>query len=464
MDAQLPRYIDIVFAALSEVSSEDALHEQLGGRFAVNCQDLGTKHQLDPGTIADFYGDPEAYCAGGTEVDFSCGLDNAEFPVTFKFKRLLSITDHILEDAGAGEGYNVALDPSPVQKSPVAELVLECIYSDGASVQGLPISKRLIVFPVASTCQELKIGRAHQPGFFENLVQNQERLLCISRTHFAINVSQPSTPDENMRFSLMHMSKNPLKLDNTKSVHQNEDVLVDDGTWIGFRDRNPSEGPFLVMRLDLRSQDMVNSEGSLLLEAGPSAQKQRAAVSQAYQTIPLLPSIPAPIHASLECDFVAGLDITVTPRQFRRIGLPLGAPVAVGRVCQPGFFEQLLSKAPQWLSFISGRQCELTLSQTQSWLGFGPVQYRLGVENLSRTNIVMVEEKVLGREESDELPEAGTLSFAAANDGRTVVFMKFRFEKVGGRHEGSMQSDVASMCSYDCLNPPIYTKRDESGL
>lgn len=230
------------------------------------------------------------------------------------------------------------------------------------------------------------------------------------------------------------MSKNPLILNNVRSVRQNDEVPVGDGTWIGVKDLNPGEGPFLVLRLTIRTQGEVNSEGSLLTEF-KALQEQRATNSlQVAQTTSRLPSLSNPVpvgksEALLECVFAAGRDIQSIPPNARCIGLPLDTPVEIGRECQPGFFEYLLNNEPRWCSYLSRRHCELTLSASRPWWGFGSATLTLAVENLSG-NIVFLQKQPLAKNEWDELPEGGILAFAAASDGVTIKFLQFKLRKI----------------------------------
>merc|ERR1712066_65588 len=116
-------------------------------------------------------------------------------------------------------------------------------------------------------------------------------------------------------------------------------------------------------------------------------------MGQAPRTVSNLNAIPhavpkpRQVQAVLECVFAIGVDVRQMPLAMRTIGIPLDIPVEIGRQCQPGFFEQLLKKSQQCLTYLSRKHCELTLTSARSWFGLGPLVYTLAVENLS-SNVV----------------------------------------------------------------------------
>lgn len=631
--AQYPEYIEIVFDEKASLPSGDEFHQELGSRFAVTCQELGAKLDLDPGALADAYIDPVAFDAHGDEVDMFVDLTSAQLPVTFKFKKqpkkyhlmtglqgagkssiinrlkmsvgrdvlhstsengfsvktlelddfasivawsaplseenplawqsysaqavslifVVDCADHdalkaaqvelqgmlheldsrkeaavlvyankkdipgslsstalaerldiarlcqgrrwfvqasaaargdgvyqginhlsrmLTTDEGEDDTGNVSTEEhrgaatsepvtaaaAEVVLSPedarIAELVLECIHNDGVDVLSMPASNRTIVFLLSGAPKDCMIGRLHQPGFFEALIPRQDRLLAISRTHFTISVTRKT--DASVICSLKHMSKNPLILDNIRRAGKNDEVPVGDGTWIGVKDLTPGEGPFLVLRVTLRTQGAVNQDGSLFSEV-EALQLQRSSSLQVAQTTMSLPRPILPVGkpvAVLECIFTAGRDITLIPPSARCISLQSDTPVEIGRLCQPGFFEYLLNNESRWLGFLSRRHCELTLTSNRSWWGLGTEAYSLAVENLSN-NTVFLEKHPLAKEEWDELAEGGVLSFAASADGQSQQFLRFVFRKIANNEDAAAFSAFSTR-NLDCLNGTLW--------
>lgn len=249
-----------------------------------------------------------------------------------------------------------------------------------------------------------------------------------------------------------------------QSIHQYDKVRIGDGTWIGFRDCSPGEGPFFVLRITLRSRDLVSQEGSSHARIEASRQRDFSVLREssmiAAQTtlhLPLIPQTAAPVEAVLECTYAAGLNIGLVAWQSRTLGLIVGAPLEVGRLYQPGFFEHLLQKEPRWLSYLSGRHCELTLSSSAvGWWGFRKMEYTLAVENFSN-NVLQLDRQ--------SLAQGGTLAFTALVDGRSRAFLQFKFAKVDTAQVSGKASTGIIAC--DCLHPtpsPTYVKIDESGI
>mmetsp|Transcript_40167 Transcript_40167/g.72280 ORF Transcript_40167/g.72280 Transcript_40167/m.72280 type:complete len:362 (+) Transcript_40167:45-1130(+) len=81
--------------------------------------------------------------------------------------------------------------PAPADTSQqLAEVVLECVEADGVDPSKVPKEERALAFKVKPGDPAFlycKIGRQHQPEFFERMVPVKENLTSISRTHFELN-------------------------------------------------------------------------------------------------------------------------------------------------------------------------------------------------------------------------------------------------------------------------------------
>jgi hypothetical protein len=112
----------------------------------------------------------------------------------------------------------------------------------------------------------------------------------------------------------------------------------------------------------------------------------------------------------LECTFARGVDLDTLPMQAKLLGFRLGESVELGRLCQPGFFENLLQGEPQRITQLSRKQCCVLLSKEES----GALCFY--VRNVG-TNAVFVDGQKLERTCGRTISEGGTLGLAAAISG-----------------------------------------------
>jgi len=190
-------------------------------------------------------------------------------------------------------------------------------YTEGTDVTALPPSMRALAFTVQPSHGRLSVtvGRQHQTEFFERVVQNKERLACISRSHFELTWEPPArTP------MLRKLSQNPLMVDN-RPIGPAEAIPIPDGTRLSLgAAADAQQAKFLILRVTIRSQGAVKAEG-----AHPAAKTARrnSAPSFHMQAVVEHSNVPAPpgLVAVLECTFARGVDVTRLGQELRAIHL-----------------------------------------------------------------------------------------------------------------------------------------------
>lgn len=293
----------------------------------------------------------------------------------------------------------------------LAEVVLECICSNGIDCRNLAPAQRAITLevpPGASTFQAT-LGRSHQPDFFETLIPEQANLWTISRAHFSLSWEAPAGS-----VMLWRLTRNSLVVDG-KPMHGARQMLLVDGSTVGFNTA-PEAPCFLQLRLSLRSCAAVEAQGPHMAWA-PSRQR------------PVQASLdPFAAAAVLECVRSSGVELTSVDRGLRAVVLPLDKAINLGRAHQPEIFQELLGADSRWFGFISRTHCRLLLSRSQvSSRG----SLSLWIENLS-TNVVLVCGRVLPQGQGVVASEGALLAFVAGQSGspqQDVVFLEFMLRR-----------------------------------
>jgi len=298
----------------------------------------------------------------------------------------------------------------------LAEVIFECVHADGVNLAALAIEHRSVAFSVGEGCSSLcaTVGRQHQHELFGKLVTQNERLMSISRAHLEISWERSLAVP-----TLKRLSGNPVSLGD-RAVGVGELVSASEGMLVGFNAVDEVGPPFLVFRVRLRTRTMLKAEGA---HPVVTASQKRADLHQLV-TLSRPGSTQPTMAGQLECVYSAGVDLQVLPPEAKAIGVPLGQPLEVGRLRQPGFFESLLQTAPQWLCYLSRSHCRLCLSPTASE---GEL-FSLAIQNLS-ANVVFVSGRPLGRDRGETMEEGGTLRFSAAIDGVETRFLEFVFRR-----------------------------------
>lgn len=246
---------------------------------------------------------------------------------------------------------------------------------------------------------------------------------------------------------LKKLSANPLLL-NDRIMSVNEKAPIQANDKLSFNGVG-TDLPFLELRVILRSRSTVNREGphpaiSVMAStpqavaknggcATPVAGKAAAEVAIRDTVAPQRP----PGHGLvLICTSAAGRDVSKLSAAERIIEIPPDGVLEIGKRFQLHLFEQLLKAEPTWLSFISRSHCRVRYDGRDEHQG-NSARARsssrppasLKVENMS-ANVVLVDGRKVGKDDSQTIEEGGTFAFVAAPEGREERFLQFEFRRL----------------------------------
>lgn len=289
----------------------------------------------------------------------------------------------------------------PERGQQLAEIVLDCIHAEGVDLQRLPSTDRIIAFHVdPSQALAVKVGRQHQPAYFERLVPSRERRMGVSRTLFEVLWQAPSTVP-----MLRKLSSNKLVVGGA-SVATGEAVQISDETCVGLSGAEDSEVYFLVLRVLLRyrgaSANMATQMQLTRVEMNPLFASPQQIQPPVVANAPYPQASPMP--AVLECVYAVGQDLSRIPKPSLLVGFPLETQMPIGRLHQPEFFEILLSAEPEYLQYISRTHCQARLSQSSRG------SYHLAVDNVS-INAISIDGNMLVQGQVGHVPEGGIIAF-----------------------------------------------------
>jgi len=285
---------------------------------------------------------------------------------------------------------------------------MACCFAEGIDVLSLPTQQREFVLPVAvsSGPWSCKVGRQHQPSFFEGLVLDKERLASISRSHFELSLEPPAS-----FLVLRKLSGNPLLLNDCPLVSGEVVVFPEHGR-ISFSGTSPTDPVFLTLQLSLGNDGQANR----CVASMPPEGAFRHAPTEMR---------PAAPRVVLECTKCINLDPTTLPRELRTIVLWLQQPLDIGRQHQPHLFDTLLQQDSFWLSFISRSHCRVLLCEEAAVVAGCVPQLSLRVKNLSH-NPVFISGRPLAKRHSDVLALGDVIYFVAkGKDQKDTVFLQF---------------------------------------
>jgi len=130
---------------------------------------------------------------------------------------------------------------------------LICTFSKGMNLSAM--DARACVLPIE---EGLHVGRKHQTMFFENLIENKDLLVCISRAHFELTYEQGE-------WIVTSTSCNPLYVDNTILANGNH-TKVHHGSLLCFipPQQDNEQEPFLQLQAKLENKPLpaVPSRGT----------------------------------------------------------------------------------------------------------------------------------------------------------------------------------------------------------
>lgn len=253
---------------------------------------------------------------------------------------------------------------SPARAGDPAELILECVDAAGVNLGTVTTLHRALAFGAEPGSGSIRatVGRLQQQEFFQRLLPRPELFTSISRAHLEL-AWDPSTA----KLTLRKLTQMEVLVDGSPVRASEVAVLLSDGACIGFISPAHTSGPFMSLRLCLRSQTLVDSEGPHPALAETLRQQQAAALPPPANA-PVPAARPAPDGnsqpaAMLECTLALGTDVSRLPRDVAMIPLPMNASVEVGRQHQRAMFDQLLQAQPSWLAFISRSHLQLRLAR-----------------------------------------------------------------------------------------------------
>lgn len=326
-------------------------------------------------------------------------------------------------NADTDRGYHPArAAASPPGDQDIAEVILEVIEADGINIRRLPPEQCAIALEVkppappsrAPAGLYAKIGRQHQPDFFERLVPNKDALSSISRSHFELTW-EPAWRAPKLR----QLSRNKLLVDSQLCAGADTPPMdVPDGTRLAFIGGAESDAPFLTLRVNLRSRGVVQSSGE---HPAVRATQQQQLLGNNIPITMQMHARPIPsVAAVLECVRSSGTDLNQLTPDVKAIPLEFEKLTDIGRTHQVTVFEELLKAEPKWLSFISRTHCKVRLTRDSA----GGQAHILEVENLS-ANVLFVTGQPLSKGDRTSIVEGGAITFAACTTGDENKFLEF---------------------------------------
>lgn len=121
--------------------------------------------------------------------------------------------------------------PTPQRPAVAAAGVLECITAAGMDLAKLAEPAKVVALPLN---EAVEIGRQHQLGFYEQLLQNEPRWLgFISRTHCSVQlIRKPAAPTAGgcHQLRVENLSSNPVLLGGRPLAKGQVDVITEGNT------------------------------------------------------------------------------------------------------------------------------------------------------------------------------------------------------------------------------------------
>lgn len=301
-------------------------------------------------------------------------------------------------------------------RTPIHNVVLEVVHADGVLLDTVRPEYRAIILRAQGEVFHALVGRQHQPEIFQHLVFDKRRLMSISRTHFELSWASPSEP-----IMLRKISANALYLDD-QLVEMGVVVRVAEGATLRFQGYADTT-IFLTLRLRFNSQGRMPPPSQMFQAPDESIQQaegQKPRPKKRSQSGPLSPQagVPRPIPAAptsgsaplmiLECTFTMGIELARIPVQARNLGVDVRHRTVIGRQHQPGFFENLLQGAPNFVQYISRAHFEV--------MGAGHPYDLIKITNLS-FNTIFVDSQPVAKGDACPVHAGSTLAFVAAASG-----------------------------------------------
>lgn len=177
------------------------------------------------------------------------------------------------------------------------------------------------------------VGRAPQRELFELLVPDEQQRALISRRHFEL-------AREGSEFAVTTFSNNVLLVDGSTAPYQQSMRLVA-GAHLGLCGLDAMT-PLLVFRLQPGGGQCERRQPAAAAAESPAAKAPRP--GQAFQ---------------LACTLAFGCDSSGLCEEAKPLPVQATERLLVGRAHQLGFFEGLLGRRQQLLSFVSRTHFEL---------------------------------------------------------------------------------------------------------
>lgn len=244
-------------------------------------------------------------------------------------------------------------DQESVKEAELAEVLLECTYSQNVDVSQMPMKHKCLALRRGE--QPWAVGRQQQPNFFARLVPDETTRTLISRSHVVLSL-------EGQALRLRKLSPNAVKL-NGWGIGTDE-VPITSGTQIEFCGRDNAT-PILGFSILLRDAASARRNPApvptkLDLPAPPMESQgpdgRPPGVPQSWW----FSGDPGPL--SLLCVSAIGTDVSKIPLEARTVPLNIKQKLVLGRMHQSGFFEHLLQgdMAQRYLCCVSRAHLEIT--------------------------------------------------------------------------------------------------------
>lgn len=304
-------------------------------------------------------------------------------------------------------------DQESVKEAELAEVLLECTYSQNVDVSQMPMKHKCLALRRGE--QPWAVGRQQQPNFFARLVPDETTRTLISRSHVVLSL-------EGQALRLRKLSPNAVKL-NGWGIGTDE-VPITSGTQIEFCGRDNAT-PILGFSILLRDAASARRNPApvptkLDLPAPPMESQgpdgRPPGVPQSWW----FSGDPGPL--SLLCVSAIGTDVSKIPLEARTVPLNIKQKLVLGRMHQSGFFEHLLQgdMAQRYLCCVSRAHLEIT-----------PTGGDFEVVNLSANPIAIAGPK-LGKGETALLRPGSCIDFIGTHSdgsGQTVVYLKLKLQE-----------------------------------
>jgi len=193
---------------------------------------------------------------------------------------------HVREDFGGDQALPTRPQVGAAHQAAPPPCALVCTMALGTSLKGRPMHSSAIELTSGGS---MPIGRQHQVGFFEDLLEEagQRYIQCISRTHLEVWPS-PGAPNV---FHIKNHSRNPVVL-NEQNLLQEDVGIVRIGDRLGFIAAGQDGPHSTVVYLTLTVQQLPPPPLSPPPQRQPVAEVAECRSRQLAPDAPPWPAVP----------------------------------------------------------------------------------------------------------------------------------------------------------------------------